>query len=117
MAGDVTVGVGVAPGITITGVGVAMAIDAVPVGAGGSEVNDGPVPVQALISTKAARAKAGCELITSICLRRRPILRNLTIRLPTMLDAQDDYETFILVNLVDDAIITHADAPFIFTVA
>jgi hypothetical protein len=101
-----------AGGVTV-GVDVAMAIDAVPAGAGRSEVIDGPVPVQALISTKTARAKTGCGFVAWIFLRRWPILGNLTIRLPTMLDAQDDHEAFILINLVDYAIVTHANAPFV----
>jgi hypothetical protein len=105
-----------AGGVTV-GVDVGMAIDAVPAGAGRSEVIDGPVPLQALISTKTARAKTGCEFVAWIFLRPWPILGNLTIRLPTMLDAQDDHKTFILVNLVDDAMVTYADAPFVFAAA
>ncbi len=117
VAGKGTVGVGVVPGITITGVDVAIAIDSVPTGVGGSDSIDELVPVQALTSTKAARAtKAGCEVVGWIFLWRRPILRALTICLPTMLYAQDNYEMFIVINLVDDAIVTYADAPLVFTI-
>lgn len=64
VAGEGTVGVGVVPGITITGVDVAIVIDSVPTGVGGSDSIDELSPVQALTSTKAARAtKAGCEVV------------------------------------------------------
>jgi hypothetical protein len=116
VVGEGSVGVGVVPGITITGVDVVITIDSVPTGVGSSDSMDELVPVQALTSTKETRAtQAGCEVVGWIFLWRRPILRDLTICLPTMLDAQDDYETLIVINLVDDATVTYADAPFVFT--
>jgi len=110
-------GVGVAPGITVTGVGPAIVADIVPTGVGGSDNTNGLVTVQALIRTKAARAtKTGWKAIGWIWLWRRPILRSLTIRLPTMLDAQDNYDMFIFINLIDNAIVTYADAPLVVTI-
>jgi hypothetical protein len=111
-----TVGVSIASRVSVSGVIVAIVADFVPAGVGGSDSTDEVGGVQALIRSKAAKVMKTEWRVVGLIFLQRPILRSLTICLPAMLNAQDDYKTFVLVNLVDNAIVTYADAPLVFTI-
>lgn len=69
--GGGTVGIAMAPGITVADVGVTKALSGVSVGTGKTAGVAGPVSRQALIrAAKAARTRKVCEIVARSCVRR-----------------------------------------------